>query len=368
MPDIIIKGQTWNTVPAVDFKTPGSGTLTGATYYWTGDADVTSQDVVQGKTFYNGSGKTIGSLSVSAGDIRYGSTITGVTGTFSGSNTIDDGGSGVTPIAATPGHILAGYAAFLDGQQVTGNMSINEGYYTQITPGGNNQVTLQDGYYSNSTIAAAAGSYTIPIFPSTSMQTLTADGYYWTSVEVLPAQSIYDGAIVDIATASDVVQGKWFLSENGIEEGSYTPSSSVTYTVTNATEGDVLSGKSFYKATSTTTATLSVGTYTPPTGGFNIDLTGTTWVFNNQVDGVNIYHSFQINFTDGNSHSWSYLATNYDSKTENIYYMDGKDDTVVYEPLNGWVSTGYKTISITGGTDASNPALVAWLLTNATKQ
>ena len=108
MPDIIIKGQTWNTVPAVDFRTPGSGTLTGVTYYWTGDADVTSQDVVQGKTFYNGSGKTIGSLSVSAGDIRYGSTITGVTGTFSGSNTIDDGGSGVTPIAATPGHILAG--------------------------------------------------------------------------------------------------------------------------------------------------------------------------------------------------------------------------------------------------------------------
>lgn len=362
MPDIIIKGQTWNTVPAVDFRTPGSGTLTGATYYWTGDADVTSQDVVQGKTFYNGSGKTIGSLSVSSGDIRYGSTIAGVTGTFSGSNTIDDGGSGVTPIAATPGHILAGYAAFLDGQQVTGNMSINEGYYTQITPGGNNQVTLQDGYYSNSTIAAAAGSYTIPIFPSTSMQTLTADGYYWTSVEVLPAQSIYDGAIVDIATASDVVQGKWFLSENGIEEGSYTPSSSVTYTVTDATAGDVLSGKSFYKATSTTTATLVVGSYTPPTGGFNIDLTGTTWAFNNSVSDLPS-SQYYLNFSDNNSHYWVILSS--DGKGD-ISYEDGKDDTIVYN--GSWVDNSYKTITITGGTDVSNPALVAWLLTNATKQ
>lgn len=364
MPDIILKGQTWNTVPAVEFMTPGSGTLTGATYYWTGDSDVTPQDVVQGKTFYNGSGKTIGSLSVSAEDIRYGSTITGVTGTFSGSNTIDDGGSGVTPIAATPGHILAGHAAFLDGQQITGNMPINEGYYTQITPGGSNQVTLQDGYYSNSIIAAAVGSYTIPIFPSTSMQTLTADGYYWTSVEVLPAQSIYDGASVDIATPSDVVQGKWFLSQNGLEEGTYTPSSSVTYTVTNATDGDVLSGKSFYKATSTTTATLIVGSYTPPTGGFNIDLTGTTWVFNNTISDLPS-SQFTLSFEDGNDHSWFYITTDGGGS---ISYKDGKDDIVVYDTKTDWHSSNYQTITITGGTDASNPALVAWLLTNATKQ
>ena len=299
-------------------------------------------------------------------------------------------------------------------------MPINEGYYTQITPGGNNQVTLQDGYYSNSTIAAAAGSYTIPIFPSTSMQTLTADGYYWTSVEVLPAQSIYDGATVDIATASDVVQGKWFLSENGIEEGSYTPSSSVTYTVTDATAGDVISGKSFYKATSTTTATLVVGSYTPSTGGFNIDLTGTTWVLNSSptegslADGT---HSFNINYNfDGLTiNSVTPTLTTFDlsighygpSGTEYLsidltgtcssiqgadpsdvlpseYYTntqsfawDSKtgymsDEVYFYTnnasaPFSGWTFTN-KTMSITGGTDASNPALVAWLLTNATKQ
>ena len=123
---------------------------------------------------------------------------------------------------------------------------------------------------------------------------------------------------------------------------------------------DVANGKIFFNSSGRQVGTGS-------SSGFNIDLTGTTWVFNNQVNDTDIYHRYQINFTDGNSYSWTSLATSFDSKTANIQYQDGKDDTTVYS-TSGWVSNAYKTISITGGLDASNPALVAWLLQNATKQ
>lgn len=222
------------------------------------------------------------------------------------------------------------------------------------------------------------------------------------------------------AVRGDVADGKVFYTVDGKTTGTYVPSGSVTYTVTNATEGDVLSGKSFYKATSTTTATLSVGTYSPPTGGFNIDLTGTTWVLNSSptegslTDGT---HSFNINYNfDGLtinsvtptlttfdlsvSHygpsGTEYLSIDLNGTCSNIQGADPSDvspseyytntqnfawdsetgymNDVVYfytnnysAPFSDWTFTN-KTMSITGGTDASNPALVAWLLTNATKQ
>ena len=321
MPNIVIQGDTLNNVPAFNFKDTGNHTVT---FYYTGDADAVRGDVANGKVFYTANGKTTGTYIPTSYDIEP------ATVTVTSSYTPTDPELTCTP----PYNYIFGANEFgLDGMEtlrvdlsIEGNHSVSSAAYDWS--GGQDTV-----------ISANSGAGYIAMVNAHLVKPLN-----------LEPGNIKNGVVIGGIT------------------GTYNPSSSVTYTVTNATEGDVLSGKSFYKATSTTTATLSVGTYTPPTGGFNIDLTGTTWVFNNQVDGVNIYHSFQINFTDGNSHSWSYLATNYDSKTENIYYMDGKDDTVVYEPLNGWVSTGYKTISITGGTDASNPALVAWLLTNATKQ
>lgn len=164
------------------------------------------------------------------------------------------------------------------------------------------------------------------------------------------------------AVRGDVADGKVFYTADGKTTGTYVPSGSVTYTVTTATDGDVISGKSFYKATSTTTATLVIGSYTPSTGGFNIDLTGTTWVFNNSVSDLPS-SQYYLNFSDSNSHYWVILSS---GGKGDISYEDGKDDTIVYN--GSWVDNSYKTITITGGTDASNPALVAWLLTNATKQ
>lgn len=190
--------------------------------------------------------------------------------------------------------------------------------------------------------------------------TVPGETYYWTG----------DAN----ATPSTVLDGVVFYTAEGKTTGTYVPSGSVTYTVTNATDGDVLSGKSFYKATSTTTATLIVGSYTPPTGGFNIDLTGTTWVINaNSITYGTSIGTFSINYTSDGYTTYNLLdlfgTSNYD-----IYYNDTDDkySSHVYGPSSGapnWIGTeGQKTISITGGSDASDPALVAWLLTNATKQ
>ena len=101
------------------------------------------------------------------------------------------------------------------------------------------------------------------------------------------------------------------------------------------------------------------------------DLTNTTWVFNDYLTYPGEYfdHAFNINFTSNNT---SYTAFN--------TYVDGGDelnihygDDFVYIDSNGWDSSVYKTITITGGNDAVSTGtnfstLVTWLETNATQQ
>ena len=135
--------------------------------------------------------------------------------------------------------------------------------------------------------------------------------------------------------------------------GTYSGSSSLT------TKNITTNGT--YNASDDKADGYSQVTVNVPTG-FNIDLTGTTWVFNNTISDLPS-SQYYLSFSDGNSHYWAILSS--DGKGT-ISYEDGKDDTIVYN--GSWVDNSYKTITITGGTDASNPALVAWLLTNATKQ
>lgn len=89
------------------------------------------------------------------------------------------------------------------------------------------------------------------------------------------------------------------------------------------------------------------------------DLTGYTWVANNSVDTSN-EGTYNINFTcNGVSHSA-------------LGYGDfGGDEDVAYDNYNvyttgQWVNETYKTIQITGGTDATNAQLIAWLQANGT--
>ena len=57
--NVVINGVTYSSVPAVNIPKSGSGT---ATFYDTADGDITSSDVLTGKTGYNASGSVSGSM------------------------------------------------------------------------------------------------------------------------------------------------------------------------------------------------------------------------------------------------------------------------------------------------------------------
>lgn len=60
-PNVVINGVTYSAVPSVQIPKPGGGT---ATFYDTNEADITSADVLTGKTGYGASGEVQGSIAV----------------------------------------------------------------------------------------------------------------------------------------------------------------------------------------------------------------------------------------------------------------------------------------------------------------
>lgn len=87
-----------------------------------------------------------------------------------------------------------------------------------------------------------------------------------------------------------------------------------------------------------------------------------TWVFNSTIAMEEIGTEYAVDFTSsGSSYSRIYF-TGYGSTRLLIY-----GSTSVYS-ANGWTTPSYKTIVITGGTDANNPDLLTWLKANATRQ
>jgi len=112
------------------------------------------------------------------------------------------------------------------------------------------------------------------------------------------------------------------------------------------------------------------GSYTPYPDGDELgygtlsDLTGTTWYFNEHPTiSIELYLlDCWINFTS-NSENYSNLMVEY--KSQSVC-------AVTYDALgmywNGaWSSEAYRTISITGGTDATNADLITWIQANATQ-
>ncbi len=58
-PSVIINGVTYQSCPEVDIPKSGSGT---AKYYYTGDANITSADVLTGKTGFGANGEVDGGM------------------------------------------------------------------------------------------------------------------------------------------------------------------------------------------------------------------------------------------------------------------------------------------------------------------
>ena len=96
------------------------------------------------------------------------------------------------------------------------------------------------------------------------------------------------------------------------------------------------------------------------------DLTGTTWVFNSVL--TDLYAaSFNIDFTN-NGNNYDYLEVYYDDFAEVYTIFYGQ--YAVYDDDGGghWFADNYKTITITGGIDATEPLLIQWLESNATQE
>ncbi len=100
------------------------------------------------------------------------------------------------------------------------------------------------------------------------------------------------------------------------------------------------------------------------------DLTGTTWVWTEVPQGTGLVEeewvTYNISFSSNSITYTSLQVWEAEAGTElSIYYGN---NTSAYEFSTGWVNNAYKTISITGGTDATNGDLIAWLEANATQQ
>lgn len=58
-PSVVINGVTYSSCPEVDIPRSGTGT---AKYYYTGDANITSADVLTGKTGFGANGEVDGGM------------------------------------------------------------------------------------------------------------------------------------------------------------------------------------------------------------------------------------------------------------------------------------------------------------------
>lgn len=97
-------------------------------------------------------------------------------------------------------------------------------------------------------------------------------------------------------------------------------------------------------------------------------LAGTTWYFNETLDFTGqTRHTYQLNFISNNSsHSQLYIDSQMGGWT-----LAFSEIVYAYVPpimTIGWDNQAYRTITITGGDDANNPDLIAWIQANAVQQ
>ena len=108
------------------------------------------------------------------------------------------------------------------------------------------------------------------------------------------------------------------------------------------------------------------------------DLTGTKWVLNEYPPYSGLLDTtFTLNF-NSNSNSYNSLYIDQDGANEENYYItlrygstrvyfEGVYDLNTVDDTTYWIDSAYRLIEITGGTDATNATLIAWLQANATQ-
>lgn len=93
------------------------------------------------------------------------------------------------------------------------------------------------------------------------------------------------------------------------------------------------------------------------------DLTGTKWLFNSEIDLTGSV-DYKISF---NCDGVNYILLGLGLLDELSYWDSSNEQNIVYQGKKAWLSEAFRTIEITGGTDATNSDLIAWLQANATQ-
>ena len=158
-----------------------------------------------------------------------------------------------------------------------------------------------------------------------------------------------DVTIVDVTSAAPVLQTK-----------------SVTYTPSESQQTDTVEADVGYDGLEEVDITINAIPY--PDGdlmefGF-AGLTGTSWTFNSSIDFSSVSGrdaNFQFDFSsNGNNYDGISIASPF-----GIAYLYDNSSTTVY--LMSWTNQAYRDITITGGTDATNADLIAFIEANATQ-
>lgn len=100
------------------------------------------------------------------------------------------------------------------------------------------------------------------------------------------------------------------------------------------------------------------------------DLTGTTWYFKNNIDldslpvssGQDNKYSIDFNLPMNSKQPYTLIYNDSD-----LMYGTSGSTSMAYRTSTGWRNAFFRVIDITGGTDTTNPDLIAWLQANATQ-
>lgn len=91
-----------------------------------------------------------------------------------------------------------------------------------------------------------------------------------------------------------------------------------------------------------------------------------TWLFNSTLTAPTSSFSYSIDFTSGGN-EYSTIIYLFSAATP-IGLCYGTTSNQVYtDATSTWTDEMFKTITITGGTDATNSDFITWLKANATK-
>lgn len=202
--------------------------------------------------------------------------------------------------APTSGEILAGKYAWVNGTTVTGSMYNHSNNNIRLTSTAT--VSISEGYYN---------------------------GNGNVGIDLLELNKIIP---------ENIKSGVTILGVPGNYSGGSTPS----YTVTTASEGHVLSGLSFYKATSTTTATLTTGSLYNGDGYLMGTTTGDTISLDTSNHRVKLLPLNDM-FIGGSGDMGNGLHTTYSDLAVAINLISSTTETT-----SSKISTGNTILGITG--------------------